>query len=302
MRDERGPWYLFTGLIIGLVIGLGYSWVISPVEFIDNAPSSLSDDFKDQYRALIAAAYMGSGDRGRAEARLSLLGDNDIYRSLIVQAERVLAEDGAPYEARALGSLAEALSQPQSAVTQPEQAVTQSSATLQPQTVSPSPTRSEVSPTGPAADLPPTLTGNLTLTPVRTALPTRTPTPSRTPLPTRTPTATPGEPFVLQDQDLICDLTREGPLLEIQTLDVDGNQVPGVEIIMTWPEGEERFFTGLKPELGLGYADFLMTPDVTYSLLITDGGIPLTGLTAEECETSTGARYWGVLSLVFAQP
>ena len=37
------------------------------------------------------------------------------------------------------------------------------------------------------------------------------------------------------------------------------NPYPSVELVVTWDEGEDHFFTGLQPELGLGYGDFLMT-------------------------------------------
>ena len=36
--------------------------------------------------------------------------------------------------------------------------------------------------------------------------------------------------------------------------------------------GEERFYTGLKPEIGLGYGDFMLGPGITYTLHISGGG------------------------------
>ncbi|HJS30238.1 MAG TPA: hypothetical protein VJ768_11480, partial [Anaerolineales bacterium] len=73
MRSDRGPWYLLTGVILGALFGLLYAWVISPVRFVDNPPSAMREDFKDQYRSLIAVAFSASQDLGRAQARLSLL-------------------------------------------------------------------------------------------------------------------------------------------------------------------------------------------------------------------------------------
>ena len=36
MRDEeRGHWYLLTGLILGFVLGLLYAWLVQPVKFVD---------------------------------------------------------------------------------------------------------------------------------------------------------------------------------------------------------------------------------------------------------------------------
>jgi hypothetical protein len=30
MKEERGPWYLLTGLLIGAVLGLAYAWFYAP--------------------------------------------------------------------------------------------------------------------------------------------------------------------------------------------------------------------------------------------------------------------------------
>ncbi len=89
MKDERGPWYLLTGLILGLGFGLLYSWVISPVRYVDTEPSSLRSDFREQYRALIAVAFLSNGDLPRAKARLALLADLDIAKTIAIQAQLV---------------------------------------------------------------------------------------------------------------------------------------------------------------------------------------------------------------------
>jgi hypothetical protein len=75
-----------------------------------------------------------------------------------------------------------------------------------------------------------------------------------------------------------------------------------VELIVTWQGGEDHFFTGLKPELGLGYADFTMTPGVEYTLQLGAGGEPVTDLKPAECQAAGGARYWGSWRLIFIQP
>ncbi len=130
--------------------------------------------------------------------------------------------------------------------------------------------------------------------------PTLPPTP--TPLPTRTPqpVATVGAPFVLHSQQVFCDPDR-GPLLRIFLRDADDNPLPGVEIAIHWLGGDERLYTGLKPDIDLGYADFLMSPDEVYQ--VRPGyGATLTGLRARECETEDGDRYWGGWTLTFVQP
>jgi hypothetical protein len=92
------------------------------------------------------------------------------------------------------------------------------------------------------------------------------------------------------------------PLLQIQALDAAGNPVPGVEVIVNWEGGEEHFFTGLKPEIGLGYADFAMSPGTAYTLRLTEVGEPVTDLIPSECEADSGDRFWGAWKVVFAQP
>ena len=62
------------------------------------------------------------------------------------------------------------------------------------------------------------------------------------------------------------------------------------------------FFTGLKPEISLGYADYAIQPGVTYQLSLAEGGASVPDLVAQECEDNEGNRYWGSLKLVFLQP
>ncbi|HUV92999.1 MAG TPA: hypothetical protein VMV80_07930 [Anaerolineales bacterium] len=110
-EDERGNWYLLTGVVLGIILGILFAWVISPVEYVDTAPESLKDEFKDQYRVLIASAYVANGDLVRAKARLGLLDEADIYLVVAEQAQQMLAEGGSVEEAQALGRLALSLGQ-----------------------------------------------------------------------------------------------------------------------------------------------------------------------------------------------
>jgi hypothetical protein len=107
---------------------------------------------------------------------------------------------------------------------------------------------------------------------------------------------------VLEEQSFICDQRLGEPQIQVQATGSAGEPVPGVEVIVSWDGGEDHFFTGLKPEIGLGYADFAMTPGLVYTLRLADGGEPVTDLTAAECETSGGTRYWGAWLLIFEQP
>jgi hypothetical protein len=108
-QDRRGSWYLLTGIVIGVALGLVYSWVVSPVRYIDAPPSALRADYKDDYRVLIAVAYLYSDDLVRAEDRLAQLKDDESATTLAMQAQRALAEGHSEEEIYALKTLANAL-------------------------------------------------------------------------------------------------------------------------------------------------------------------------------------------------
>ncbi|HNB50851.1 MAG TPA: hypothetical protein PK530_02860 [Anaerolineales bacterium] len=313
------PWYLLTGLLIGLSLGLVYAWLIAPTQYVDTSPASLQPEFQDQYRALIAAAYAANGDLARAQARLVLLNDPAIADTLAAQAQRALAAGADPQEVQALAQLAAVAEAPPASVP-----------TAAPLTQFPTPTilPTETPVPLPTATLTPTATTTPTLTLIPTetesasqeitstpssetgtpntptpAIPTRTPSPTITLIPSNTPTPVPTalSPFILDQRALVCNPDILGPLLIVKTQDGDTG-IPGIEIILNWADGEEHFFTGLKPELGLGYADFAMTPDVTYTLRLADGSQLITDLTAEQCTADNGETIWGSWELIFIQP
>ena len=329
MSEGRGSWYLVTGLVLGVVIGLLYAWVISPTRFVDTFPNALSSEYKDRYRALIAAAYMADGNLVRARARLDYLKDSDVYTVLAQQAQRSLEAGNNPEEARALGLLSVALGQgaaPPISIATPVTPTLQTTAQAILATVSqrtpdftglptiastatvtftpqPSATPSEtpvISETQVVVSG--TMTATLSTATRRTATPTATPVPTLTPLPSATPSPTPGAPFVLEKQDPICDPNLREPLIQVQAFDAAGQPVPGVEGVVTWDGGETHFYTGLKSELGPGYADFTMTPGTIYTLRLGEGGQPINGLSAQQCSQPDGGTYWGSLRLQFKQP
>lgn len=297
-RENRGPWYLLTGVALGVVIGVLYSWMLSPVNYTNTRPASLHPDFKDRYRALIAAAYMANGDLARARSRLELLKDEDIYRALAEQAQRTLAGGADVQEAQALGVLAIALGQP------PESSGGASATTGG--TASPGASLTSTLPGDSAPDSLSPSSGGTPSSPAVTL--TRPPRPTATfalvftALPTRTATPTLVAPFVLDRQDLACDVNNQAALIQIVTLDKDRQEVPAVEIIVSWPGGEDHFFTGLKPEISLGYADFDMIPGVVYTVRLASGGQAISNLSAQECEDQGGNRYYGSWQLTFIQP
>lgn len=276
MDSERGNWYLLTAIVLGFAIGLFYAWVIAPAEMTETHPQTLRADYKDVYRALIAYSFQATGDLERARARLELLQDENSAQLLAAQAQQILAEGGDYREARAMANLSASLLSGKPAAFQ-----------------EPLPTDD------------PTLTAapTLTATPFRTATQPsgeneQQTTPPATPTPgsqgSATPTATPPPPFVLKEDKSICDPSLASALIQVYALDASGEGIPGVEVVITWRDGDqERFYTGLKPEFGPGYGDFVMTPGETYTLTIPGSSVRVTGIRAEECFPEQGPAYWG---------
>jgi hypothetical protein len=100
----------------------------------------------------------------------------------------------------------------------------------------------------------------------------------------------------------VCDPLLAEPLIQVHVSDAAGGPVSGAEVLVIWDEGQDRFFTGLKPELGLGYADFSMTEGVTYSLQLSATGEPITGLSTFACSDEQAEDYLGSWLLQFEQP
>jgi hypothetical protein len=278
------------GLVLGLGLGLLYAWVIRPVNYVDTAPFALRADFKDQFRGMIASAYAANGDLLRARARLALLGDAAPAAALMDQSRRAAGPGGSAESAQALANLAEALSP--TAGASPSVTVISETATS---TVTPAATKS------PNAGSPPARPARTTTaSPSPTA--TRTPRPTLTLRPSATATVTPGRPFAIVSNDTVCDENLQPGLLQVVILDADGKQVAGSEIVISWQGGQESFFTGLKPELGDGYADYLMQAGIAYSLRLEVDSEAAEGLSILPCRTAGGSSFDGGIKLVFQQP
>jgi len=249
--------------VVGVGLGLFYAWSANPVEYVDTAPSTLRQSYRQDYLALIASAYGATGDLARAEARLSLFELDRPAEELTALAQRRSAGDGPASEAEALAQLAADLGQRPTPL-----AITQS----------------------PAA--------TVTRSPASAA--SATPTRAATALPSRTPTA--GPPFSLRQRQAVCQPALTTPLLQVEIADAAGNPVPGIEVFVLWDQGEDHFFTGLKPELGLGYGDFAMQPEVVYTVQLPQGADPVRQVQSEPCEAVDGASYPGSVLLIFEQP
>jgi len=293
MSERRRPYYLITGLVLGLLLGMLYARAINPPVLVNLTPGRLNPVDQDQYRLMIALAFQADGDLGRAIARLDLLGDNPLA-DLATQAQRMLAGGGSMEDARALALLAQALAQPSVPV-----------ATLEPSpTETPSPTITPELPTltpSPTLDLAAVVhSPTPSRTPLREASPSISPTGAATytPRPTNTPQPTAGAPFLPVESKAVCDVPGAAGRLLVEVQNAAGTPVAGVRIVVSWPGGQDDFFTGLHPQIDDGYADFSMSEGVIYSIRAGEGGQAAAGISTSGC----GAGVLGGWSVLFQQP
>jgi hypothetical protein len=275
-------------------MGLAYTWVLYPHPNTDAQPSALRSDFKDQYRSLIAASYAATGNLPRARARLVILGDANPIEALNAQAQRMLASPQRFERADQVAALAYALSPESSGESNPT-----------PSLEVPINAGNTFTPTSPLSltDLPILLSETPEVIETQTLVAVTQPVVlESTPGPTPTLTPTPGKPFTLTGQENLCDPNLPDGLLQVMVLNRSRRQLAGVEIVITWNGGKEQFFSGLKPELGNGYADYLMTPDTTYTVQLARGSDVALGITAPTCQSPDGAAFLGSIKLTFQQP
>lgn len=130
--------------------------------------------------------------------------------------------------------------------------------------------------------------------------PTPTPTPSaptEAPPTLLPPTPVPEPEFRLVEQTQLCADPGQPGTIAVWVRDAQGSQVPGVQIVVSWAQGQDSFFTGLQPAKGAGYADFQMKPGTEYEVTLAGyRGDPAEGLSADLapglCPTETLATDW----------
>ena len=288
---KRFPFDILLTLLLGLGLGLAYSWLFSPLRVVDADPIALRADFKDAYRAAIASSYAATGNLPRAQARLALLGDTNSIEALNSQAQRLIAS-GEFTQADQNVALAIALADGTTRVSTPTSTadntvivIKESTATLPP----------------PPPDLPFQFTETPQLIETQ-IIETQAVINTATPRPTRTLIPTIGVPFALIAQDSICDTNLPDGLLQVFIFNSKHKQIAGARIIITWENGEEQFFTGLKPEIGNGYADYSMSPNIAYTVRLASGSDIASDLTAPTCQTPSGETFLGGIKLTFQQP
>jgi len=281
------PKKAIIGLVIGLALGLVYTWVIAPVELVNTRPALLRSDYRSDWVRLVALSYVADGDMERARARLDGLKHEDVTSAIQALIEERAAAGRPANILRSLTTLAKTLN-----IHTPAMLVYLYTPT------SSSPAHTSTPPPTPTATagLRPTADGRSprphTPTPyVSSPLDTPTRKPTRTPRP-HTPTPVPLPPFQLAQKEQICK-PGQTPHIEVVVRDEHGVGLAGMEVWLMWPGGADRAITGLKPQSGAGYADFDAergAPEpINYTLGISELGMPLvTDLQIVPCPSQKG--------------
>lgn len=68
-------WFrIIIALILGIVVGLIYGWVIDPTEYTDITPNILREDYRADYVLMVAEAHQSEQDSETSARRLAILG------------------------------------------------------------------------------------------------------------------------------------------------------------------------------------------------------------------------------------
>lgn len=256
---------LLLGLLVGLAGGLFYAWLLNPIVYINAKPAQMSDDYQEEYLFLVSQSYAYTGDWETADQRLAALEARNLPQRVALQFERYLREGKPAESVRNLANLTRMMGgeNPALALFNP---------TPEPPVLTPTPTRPFATPTA-----------TLLPTPSLTPRPTQTIAPTITPLPTLVPTSTPRPDFRLLSQQRICHTDEPAPLIVVEVADANLEPLAGVEVVVEWADGQDRFFTGFRPDESPGYADFVMAPNVSYSVALAAGSPTIGGLRIEPC-------------------
>jgi hypothetical protein len=269
-RRNLSLWGLILGLIIGIAAGIYYTWNLAPVVEFDTAPWQLNADEKAQYVVAIMLNYGFDGDLNRTIERLVPLQLGNDPVGAVARLACDLARTGYVDSSSGLRAVRSMMQFYQL------QGRSGCADDLLPDPVD-APVITISAPTSTPTLIPPA---------------TKTPTPdnpsraSATPTPFFVPTVPSRRDFSIVNVSTFCDAELSG-VIEVFVQELNGvDGVPGEAIRVRWDEGEDRFFTGLKPERGSAYADFQMEPGKGYIVEMPGRSDPSQPLAARACTTA----------------
>jgi hypothetical protein len=111
LQSSRVFWFSMC-IVVGIVAGLVFGWVIEPRRFAESAPSTLRSDYKADYVLMVAEIYQNDKDPTLAVSRLALLG-NEVPVRTVQEAIITASELGyTRHDLQILGKLSQALGSP----------------------------------------------------------------------------------------------------------------------------------------------------------------------------------------------
>ena len=172
-RQLGSAGWLLLSLVVGLIGGLYYAWVVDPVIFTDASPARFSEQYREEYIILVSQSYAVNENWPLAQQRLAALDDPEIAQTVNSLLETAVRQNRPAPLLEQLAVVARLLGAEGQAV-------------------------ALFAPTLPATNLQPTPTPAIVTTPTNTPPPAATPTNTAVPTPTgtatRPATATPNRP------------------------------------------------------------------------------------------------------------
>lgn len=261
---------LLIGLVIGLAGGWYYAYAINPTREFSTQPSQLSPEEREHYIVAIMLAHAYDGNLGITINRLADLNPQDDPVQEIADIACNLARTGYVDSTSGLN----AVRAMRTFYQLQGRAGCADNIIPDPQSV-----------------------------PLQVAIVVATPTATLPPPPTKTPasilaTATPDGVQVVPTNapqrtytgviaQTFCSVELSG-IIEIRVR-LGGEEIAGEPIRVVWEDGQSNFVSGLKPERGIGYADFQMEDGVSYIISMPGLSDPIQRpIIAESCPTETG--------------
>ncbi|MEO0561505.1 MAG: hypothetical protein AAF125_05305 [Chloroflexota bacterium] len=261
---------LLIGLIIGGGLGLYYTWNINPIVEVSTRPAQLATEPRGRYMAAVALSFSFDSDLTSTLNRLLTITDSgapfeEMASTACEMVQRGHANSNTGFrEIRSMVTLYQLQGQTGCA---DEVVLVGSAPTQEVVVVLPTPTEAP-----PATKTP-------------TVAPTRFPTAT---VQVAVPTSVPVQGYVLINVATFCDTEISG-VIEVYVQNFNGTGIPGEPVRVRWQDGEDIFYTGLKPERGAAYADFQMERDVAYNVDMPDRSDPSgRQLVATPCTTENG--------------
>ncbi|HEX2621363.1 MAG TPA: hypothetical protein VHL11_14490 [Phototrophicaceae bacterium] len=278
----------WSALIIGILIGTGggifFAWNVAPAQEFDTGPWQLTDPDKANYVVAVMVSYAYDGDLTRTINALTSLRPEVNPIDYVAQVACNLARTGYVDSSSGLNAIRATMRFYQG------QGRSGCADSLIPAEES-NPATEEV------VILP---TNTLQPPPSKTPVPAGQVQPSETPAAIVVPTSESGTTFRVARLDPpFCDADFPG-VIEVYVQDGSGAAIPGQPIRVKSTDGESTFFSGMKLERGLDYADFQMEAGKGYIVDMPGLSDPTTSpIVAETCETVDGRQSIESYRIVF---